>query len=72
MTATYAKAVCRADRNRRYRRRRRRGRFCITVQIDERILDFLGKAGWLNERDCHDAGKVSEGLTALLELSSKI
>jgi hypothetical protein len=66
------KASGRAGRNRRYRGRRRRGQFCVSVQIDGRILDFLERARWLSERDSHDVGKIGEAIRGLLELSSKI
>jgi hypothetical protein len=60
------------DRNRRYRDRRRRGRFCVTITIDGTILDYLQHTRWLTGRDSHDVEKVGEAITGLLQMSAKI
>jgi hypothetical protein len=60
------------DRCRRSRERRRRGAFCITLELDGQILNFLERMQWLKETDACDTRKIAQAIALLLSDSARI
>jgi hypothetical protein len=56
----------------RLRLRQREHRACCTVEVDELVLDFLVRTGWLAEADAADAQAIGRAVTAMLRRSSEL
>jgi hypothetical protein len=56
-----------AERMRRHRERRRRGLFCVTVDVHESEIDALIRAGLLQSEMRRDGNAVVKALYAFLD-----
>ena len=56
-----------AERQRRYRRRRRAGIQVVPVEVDAEIVNMLVTKGCLSEQDTLDPQKIADALRKLVE-----
>ncbi len=56
-----------AERQRRYRARRRHGMRMLTVELGPEGLERLVAEGWLNAEEAQDAAKVNDAVADLLD-----
>ena len=62
-----------AERMRRHRVRRKRGRFVVPVELAEEHLDMLTAGGWLNDGDAGDTEACGAAIGRILDgLSKKV
>jgi hypothetical protein len=54
------------DRHKRFRRRRKAGRACTTVEFDGPVLDLLIRTGWLLEGEAADRDAVGSAITRMI------
>ena len=56
-----------AERQRRYRARRRRGMRMLIVELRPECLERLVAEGWLNAEEAQDAAKVNDAVADFLD-----
>ena len=56
-----------AERQRRYRARRRHGMRMLTVELGPAVLERLVAEDWLNAEETRDAAKIGDAIADLLD-----
>jgi hypothetical protein len=55
-----------SKRQRRYLKRLRQGKCCITLEVDAHIIDLVVRSKYCSEADSLDRGKLTKAVAALL------
>jgi hypothetical protein len=61
----------RRARDRRWRRREAAGRCCVTVEIDDAVVDLLVRARWLEPREVFTRAELAGAITRMLREASR-
>jgi hypothetical protein len=55
-----------AERQRRYRERLKQHQIAVVVPVNEAVINFLVRMGWLVERDSHKRKLIDESISRMI------
>lgn len=56
-----------AAKQRRYRLRLKQHQIAVVVPVNEAIINFLVRTGWLTERDSHKRERIAQSISRMIE-----
>lgn len=56
-----------AEKQRRYRERLKQRRIAVLVPVNEAVINFLVRTGWLTDRDSHKRELIAQSISRMIE-----